>query len=569
MPAVAQITAAEYWAHLQATTGATGRAEPQAKGLRVQDVVVQGGGVRIEAPVLLLTETAKGLELRGPDGALVELDEWMFDGASYTRAAFRVDMPDQVSTITGDDVTALRYDFSTPKMVMALTELAGAPVAGDSFVLSISNATGHFAPQAGTDEFAANLDQVEVAQSATTGPSTHNFRLMLSDLALEAQYNIPQAAMPSGQTAAEAIAAGLVMDMSFSAAGGQASFAEETPVETTIATVGLGAVGFELGMGPKGFSLDQSAKGLSLALDHQTEDPEQDPVMIAVGGADYQVQMAAPLEALDELERQDGSFPPGVSMGVDLALRDLLLSVGPKETPLADFEIKTSGAKLAIDDTALDMSAQLAGAAFQGNMGDLGETVALQAAEAGFSLLFPVNTVDEPAPFQIGYKTVGLTLSDPIWDLLDAAKLFPRDPINIDFAMDNIITLRAPLAELDRYDVDKGDMPVELNAVKLTTLLLSGLGVKVTGTGAADLDYSEVMTTSDIPKGDGKFSFDLLGINGLFDKLEQGGFLSSDELMGARMGLMMFAKSAGEGDHMTSEVELREGRVYLNGMLMR
>jgi hypothetical protein len=569
LPAMAQVTAKDYWAHLQATTGAKGQAEEQADGLRIRGMVVEGQGARVELPLLLLTETSQGVEMRGPDGALVGLDEWMFDGATYARAEFRVDMPDQVILISGEDVSRLRYDFTTPKQVITLTGLEGTAVAGNSFVVTMVDVNGHVAPLAGANEFVAKAGQMELAQVVATGPDTRNFRLSLSDVAATAQYNMPEAALVDDLSAAESIAAGMLIDLRVSAGKGQASLAEEKSDEMTVATVGMGAALLDLGMGPKGLALDQSVKGLTLAVDHQTDDPEDDPAVISVGNMDYRVTMAAPIEALDDMERQDGAFPEGVSMGVELGLADVLMSIGPKETPLVDFALTTGAAKLAINDEAMDMSTKIAGLDVQGDMGDLGERVGMTLAEAGFALQFPVNTLYEPAPFRLSYKTIGLNLSDSIWNLMDSGQLFPRDPIDIDFAMDNVVTLRAPLQEFDQYDVDDGDVPLELNAVKLTTLLLSGLGVKVTGSGEAALDYSQVESSNGIPGGNGKFSFDLLGINGLFDKLEQGGLLSSDELMGARMGLMMFAKSAGEGDHMTSEAELRDGRFYLNGMLMR
>jgi hypothetical protein len=568
LPAMAQVTAKDYWAHLQATTGAKGQAEEQADGLRIRGMVVEGQGARVELPLLLLTETSQGVEMRGPDGALVGLDEWMFDGATYARAEFRVDMPDQVILISGEDVSRLRYDFTTPKQVITLTGLEGTAVAGNSFVVTMVDVNGHVAPLAGANEFVAKAGQMELAQVVATGPDTRNFRLSLSDVATTAQYNMPEAALVDDLSAAESIAAGMLIDLRVSAGKGQASLAEEKSDEMTVATVGMGAALLDLGMGPKGLALDQSVKGLTLAVDHQTDDPEDDPAVISVGNMDYRVTMAAPIEALDDMERQDGAFPEGVSMGVELGLADVLMSIGPKETPVIDFRMKSGGGKLAIDDQALDVSAGLADYSVLAPS-PTGQDIEVAVKEAGLSLVFPVNKVGEPAPFRMGYKALGMTMSDSVWNLMDSAKLFPRDPIDIDFAMDNVVTLRAPLQEFDQYDVDHGDVPLELNAVKLTTLLLSGLGVKVTGSGEAALDYSQVESSNGIPGGNGKFSFDLLGINGLFDKLEQGGLLSSDELMGARMGLMMFAKSAGEGDHMTSEAELRDGRFYLNGMLMR
>ncbi len=102
--------------------------------------------------------------------------------------------------------------------------------------------------------------------------------------------------------------------------------------------------------------------------------------------------------------------------------------------------------------------------------------------------------------------------------------------------------------------------PGSLEALDLNELKVSAVGAELTGTGAVIFDNSAGM-----PKPLGAVDLQLIGGNGLIDKLVAMGFVPEDQAMGARMMLGLFAVPSGE-DTLTSKIEFKEdGGVYANG----
>ena len=59
------------------------------------------------------------------------------------------------------------------------------------------------------------------------------------------------------------------------------------------------------------------------------------------------------------------------------------------------------------------------------------------------------------------------------------------------------------------------------------------------------------------------------GVNAVLDTLVSAGLVPQDQVMGIRMGLMMFARAEGE-DVMVTDLEFREdGSIFANGQQVR
>jgi hypothetical protein len=255
---------------------------------------------------------------------------------------------------------------------------------------------------------------------------------------------------------------------------------------------------------------------------------------------------------------------------------DLVVSGGdqPGTVKLA---LNNGGADMQIDAASMGIGAQLTGLVFAGE--GIGGMPALDLSLADVTQRFtmPTGVLGQQAPMNFLSRISDLRMSDAIWDEFDAGKLFPRDPVNLLIDLQAMVTLRVPLwafeptkdLATDPEIQPIPDVPIELNSLKIAGLSASGFGVDVKGSGGAELDFSGVVTQDELPGGNAQLQLDLKGVQTLMDKLKELGLLTGDELMGARMGLSMFAKPTGEGDQMTSSIELREGRFYLNGMLMR
>ena len=91
------------------------------------------------------------------------------------------------------------------------------------------------------------------------------------------------------------------------------------------------------------------------------------------------------------------------------------------------------------------------------------------------------------------------------------------------------------------------------------------LGAELTGEGGFTFDNSDMETFDGVPRPEGRIALGLTGANAVLDKLGELGFISPDDLMGARMMLGMFTIPAGD-DSVTTTVEINEqGHVIANG----
>ncbi len=117
--------------------------------------------------------------------------------------------------------------------------------------------------------------------------------------------------------------------------------------------------------------------------------------------------------------------------------------------------------------------------------------------------------------------------------------------------------------------VEGGETPIELESVRIDALELRGAGVEVTGDGAFDLDFSDMMTFPGMPRPEGSATVRIFGAQQLIDTLIEMGLVTPQDAMGARMGLAMFTRQVTE-DVVESDVVIDEtGGVFVNGQQMR
>ncbi|MBT8408047.1 MAG: DUF2125 domain-containing protein, partial [Alphaproteobacteria bacterium] len=108
------------------------------------------------------------------------------------------------------------------------------------------------------------------------------------------------------------------------------------------------------------------------------------------------------------------------------------------------------------------------------------------------------------------------------------------------------------------------EIPGEIESLNLTRLLVTAGGAELNGTGA--------FTFSDgpVPMPEGSATFNLIGANGLMDKLVAMGLMPEDQAMGARMMLGIFARPGNGADTLTSVIEVNpDGSVLANGQRIK
>ena len=198
--------------------------------------------------------------------------------------------------------------------------------------------------------------------------------------------------------------------------------------------------------------------------------------------------------------------------------------------------------------------------------------VSLDMAMAGFRLSIPVKKSEEAQDFAFSLNFGDFTVSETIWSMFDPAAVLPRDPADL------IIDLAGKASVLvnffDPALVEKmatSDQPQgELKELSVNKLLLSLVGTELSGSGAFTFDNSDTTTFDGMPKPEGKLNLQLVGGNGLIDKLITLGALSDDDAMGARMMMGMFGVMGDGPDTLSSEIVINEqGHVLANGQRIK
>ncbi len=181
---------------------------------------------------------------------------------------------------------------------------------------------------------------------------------------------------------------------------------------------------------------------------------------------------------------------------------------------------------------------------------------ALDAAE--FELAIPILPSDAPQSFAVKYLIHGLSMPGELWSLFDPAGEIPRDPLNLEIDLDGTTVIAG-----DLFDTT-AEMPFSRTRGRLNSLKLSVAGVDFDANG-----HANDLGTPEEPKGEGVLNFTLTGANRLMDTLIAMGLLPEDQAMGARMGLALFARPAGD-DVLTSTIEFTEdGSVTANGQRIK
>ncbi len=191
-------------------------------------------------------------------------------------------------------------------------------------------------------------------------------------------------------------------------------------------------------------------------------------------------------------------------------------------------------------------------------------------SEAAFNVSMPVSASSDPTDFTFLSKLVGFTISDEVWGMFDPAGKLPRDPATIILDAKGKVKITTDLLDTAAIEALGDKPPAELHAVDLTELKATIAGAELTGTGSFTFDNTDIETFGGMPAPSGKLDMKLVGGNGLLDKLVEMGLLTSDDAMGARMMVAMFANAGAEGtDELTSTIEVKDKVLYANGQRMQ
>ncbi|MEX1236010.1 MAG: DUF2125 domain-containing protein [Roseovarius sp.] len=198
--------------------------------------------------------------------------------------------------------------------------------------------------------------------------------------------------------------------------------------------------------------------------------------------------------------------------------------------------------------------------------------VSMAMEETEFDLAVPLTQAEEPQDFALNLLLGGLTLSDTAWSMIDGQNVLPRDPATVALDVDGKASILADImdpAQMAQVE-EQDDIPAQLDALTLNSLLVSLVGAELTGEGAVTFDNTDTESYGGQPKPVGAASFTLTGANTLLDRLVSMGMLGSEQAMMARMTLGMAAVPGDGEDVLKSEIEFTEaGGIIANGQQLK
>lgn len=218
------------------------------------------------------------------------------------------------------------------------------------------------------------------------------------------------------------------------------------------------------------------------------------------------------------------------------------------------------------DNITYDVNQKAADVTF--TSADLPFPVAFNAAVSAFNMVLPVSKSDDEQDFAFGMTLGDFTMSDMLWGMFDPSAVLPRDPATIDLDLTGKAKVLFDFMDPNVVETleSSGQAPGELNALIINKLLVSMVGATLTGTGDFTFDNSDKTTYDGMPKPTGQVDLQLVGGNGLLDRLIQMGFVSDQDAMGARMMMGLLAVPGEGEDTLKSKLEINEeGHIMANG----
>jgi hypothetical protein len=195
--------------------------------------------------------------------------------------------------------------------------------------------------------------------------------------------------------------------------------------------------------------------------------------------------------------------------------------------------------------------------------------ISMKMADAGFGLKMPLAKSDEEQDFNFAMKLSDFTISDMIWSMFDPGAVLPRDPATIDVNLSGKAKVLVDLMDVESMENLQAP-PGELNAVTINKLLVSAAGAMFSATGDFTFDNNDLKSFDGMPAPSGVANLQLVGANGLMDKLIQMGLMSDSDAMGARMMMGMLAVPGDGEDTLISKIEINDqGNISANGQRIK
>lgn len=259
----------------------------------------------------------------------------------------------------------------------------------------------------------------------------------------------------------------------------------------------------------------------------------------------------------------NGGYTMGAASYAFSAAQDGQTTEGTATTTSSSVDVALDGDGMRYDTTTQGIAITAGGTT-------LPLPIDIGIGQYGVALALPLARSEEPADFALAFNLTELTFNNMIWSMIDAAGNLPRDPITLVADLSGTVRLLHDILDPEQAAaIEDAGAPGEIHTLSLNELVISGVGASVTGTGDFTFDNTDLDTFDGLPRPEGSATFVIRGANALLDTLVEMGLVPSDQVMGARMMLGLFATPTGE-DELTSVIEVNEqGHLLANGQRLQ
>lgn len=343
-----------------------------------------------------------------------------------------------------------------------------------------------------------------------------------------------------------------------------------------VAQMAMSGINGQMSMSPSdGFNYTSQLNASEISYSFAFDDPENGGRLKASGNAaDLQtasdVSIPKDFDSADPAQIFAGDFNMLGTFSVGNSTGNMDMQDGPE-----GFNITTSTAssnlKFAIGNGGIEYGGTSKDVNYdiQSPMIPIPE-VTLKFSELAFNLLMPLTKSDVPTDYGLLMRIAGMEINDTIWGMFDPAGTMPRDPATISLDLSGTMNWLFDIIDPEQAEAFEDEVPAELHSLTLNEILVSALGAEINATGDFTFDNADLETFDGMPAPTGKIDANIIGANGLMDRLITMGFLPADQAMGARMMLGLFARPAGGEDELTSTIEINgDGSIFANGQQLR
>ena len=223
------------------------------------------------------------------------------------------------------------------------------------------------------------------------------------------------------------------------------------------------------------------------------------------------------------------------------------------------FSMSSDGLSYDVGQTDLSLNALIP---------DVPLPIVMNMARSKLNFAMPIQKSDAEQDFALGFTMRDFTVSDMLWGMLDPGAQLPRDPATLVLDLTGKAKVLFDFLDPDQAAAlaSSGANPGELNALTLKNLIVDAVGARLSGTGDFTFDNTDTATFGGMPRPTGAVDLQLVGGNGLIDKLVGMGLLPEQQAMGARMMMGLFAVPGEAPDTLNSKIEFNDqGHILANG----